>query len=167
MHCCQIVKFEQVKRVLPHKWPFLLISDDVLIEDGKASTGRPFGFFWWLACKLGHFSKVPIIPGVVMVELCAQLCAVLIISQKQDLDKGLPIFKSLDAKFIEPLHPSKSIVCFEAKLSKEKLGVLFFECLVQDHKGKVLAEIKIAGRNVSADVFLDNNGSSTKPAAQH
>jgi 3-hydroxyacyl-[acyl-carrier-protein] dehydratase len=161
------IDVEEIKKILPHKWPFLLISDTVTIKDGNALTGRPFGFFWWLACKLGHFSKVPIIPGVVLIELCAQLCAVLIISQKTDLDEGLPIFNGVKAKFIEPVYPTKTITYFQAKLSKEKLGVLFFECSVHDYKGKKLAEIEIKGRNVPIELFEKDTDISTSTAAQH
>ena len=166
-----IVTIELIKKVLPHKWPFLLIQNAVKIKDGCAVTWRSFGFFWRMACKLGHFPGIPIIPGVVIIELCAQLCAVLIISQRETPSAGLPIFNAVKAKFIEPIHPTKDDIYFRVNLRKEKLGALFFNCSVfyknTEQEEKVLAEIEITGRDVPVDVFLEkNNGSSTKPVAQ-
>ena len=67
---------EDIKRMIPHRYPFLLIDKVEKIIKGKSATGiknvtsnEPH--------FLGHFPKKPIMPGVLIVESMAQTAAIL------------------------------------------------------------------------------------------
>lgn len=147
------ITLQEVKKCLPHRWPFLLINSCVTLTEKTATTSRSFGFFWWLACKLGHFRKFPIVPGVVSVELCAQLCALIIIAENK-AHNGLPIFRATKATFIKPIQPFETIYA-EAVFKKEKLGLMCFSCKVCNEKQQPFCEFEITGTSMTAQQFSE------------
>ena len=65
---------EEIKKILPHREPMLLIDEAYLDEKGAAH-----GFYtvkgdeWFLQ---GHFPGNPIVPGVIQCEMAGQTCSV-------------------------------------------------------------------------------------------
>lgn len=71
---------EELKKVLPHRAPFLLVDRIDQIEPGKRIVGvKKVGAdeFW---CP-GHFPGRPIMPGVLILEALAQVGAVMVLKE--------------------------------------------------------------------------------------
>ena len=66
---------EQIKEIIPHRDPFLLIDEVLSMEVGKKVVARKYikeDDFWFK----GHFPEKPVTPGVLMIEMLAQAGAV-------------------------------------------------------------------------------------------
>lgn len=98
---------EEIKTILPHREPMLLL-DTVEVTDGQAQgtyhvTGDEF-------FVQGHFPGDPIVPGVILCEMLAQNCCVLL-GEDADAAAGMtPMYTSLDnVRFKHPVHPGDTV----------------------------------------------------------
>jgi 3-hydroxyacyl-[acyl-carrier-protein] dehydratase len=94
--------------VLPHRDPFLFVSEIVELEPGVSATGR-----WHLTGDepffAGHFPGRPTLPGVLMVEAIAQLGAVAVLTDPRYEGK-LPLFGGADgARFRRQVVPGETL----------------------------------------------------------
>lgn len=73
---------QDIKNIIPHRYPFLLIDRVSYIEPGKKVvayknvTSNEYFF-------QGHFPEMPVMPGVLIIEALAQAGAVAILSQEE------------------------------------------------------------------------------------
>ena len=77
---------EQIKEIIPHRAPFLLIDEVLEMEVGKRVVARKYikaDDFWFK----GHFPEKPVTPGVLMIEMLAQAGAVAILSEPENQGK--------------------------------------------------------------------------------
>jgi 3-hydroxyacyl-[acyl-carrier-protein] dehydratase len=94
--------------VLPHRPPFLLLTEVTAVEPGVSASG-----YWDLtgeeAFFAGHFPGRPTLPGVLMVESLAQLGAVAVLSDDRYSDR-LPLFGGIDrARFRRQVVPGERL----------------------------------------------------------
>lgn len=90
--------------LLPHREPFLFVSEVVSVDPGRSATARwrLDGSEWFFA---GHFPGRPTLPGVLMCEAIAQTGALAILADPRYAGK-LPLFGGLDgARFRRQVGP--------------------------------------------------------------
>ncbi len=98
----------QIRRILPHRYPFLLVDRVVEVEGFRRAVGlknvtlnEPF--------FSGHYPDEPIMPGVLIVEAMAQLAGLLLL-RKLELTGKVPVLLSIDrVKFRRAVVPGDQL----------------------------------------------------------
>ena len=100
---CEI---DDVLRMIPHRYPFLMIDKVINIVSGESATGIKAVTVAEPHFQ-GHFPSRPIMPGVLIIEAMAQTSAVLVIQALGVQSDGkLVYFMSIDnARFRKPVVP--------------------------------------------------------------
>ncbi len=115
------LNIKEIKEIIPHEYPFLLIDKVIGGEEGK----------WIRAIKnltynesffQGHFPNYPIMPGVLIVEAMAQAGAVCILSQEEHRGKKAFFAGIKNLRFKRPVYPGDVLV-LESKIEKVKMNI--------------------------------------------
>ena len=123
-----MMDIHQILRLLPHRFPFLLIDRVLELEKGKSikalknvSINEPF--------FSGHFPHRPVMPGVLMLEALAQAAALLAfdaLGLTPD-DQTVFYFAGIDAaRFKRPVEPGDQLI-LHAELIRMKSGIVKFK----------------------------------------
>jgi 3-hydroxyacyl-[acyl-carrier-protein] dehydratase len=101
---------EDIFRILPHRYPFLLVDRVTAIEPGKRIVGLK-NITINEPCFTGHFPGRPIMPGVLIIEALAQVGGILALVSSPE-NQGSPIFlMGLDkVRFRKPVVPGDQLV---------------------------------------------------------
>ncbi|MCK5086740.1 MAG: bifunctional UDP-3-O-[3-hydroxymyristoyl] N-acetylglucosamine deacetylase/3-hydroxyacyl-ACP dehydratase [Melioribacteraceae bacterium] len=108
-----------IHKILPHRYPFLLVDKIVDLEFGKKIRGVKSvtlneQFFQ------GHFPGQPVMPGVLILEAMAQCGGILLLNSVPDPENKLVMFMKIDkAKFRKPVVPGDQLI-LEAELTDSK-----------------------------------------------
>jgi UDP-3-O-[3-hydroxymyristoyl] N-acetylglucosamine deacetylase/3-hydroxyacyl-[acyl-carrier-protein] dehydratase len=98
----------EIKRILPHRYPLLLVDRVIQVEEDKKAVGIKNvtineEFFQ------GHFPQQPIMPGMLQVEALAQLAGILLSWNRGD-DDSIGLFRTVEkVKFRRPVVPGDQL----------------------------------------------------------
>ena len=109
---------EEIKGIIPHREPFLLIDEITQLEPGVRAVGKKHISHEEEYFK-GHFPGNPVMPGVLMLEAMAQVGAVIILSIEENKGKKV-FFGGMDkVKFRRKVVPG-DVLCMECEVIKQK-----------------------------------------------
>src|ERR1700744_5170597 len=103
------VDVEQIQRLLPHRYPFLLVDRVIALDPGKSiaalknvTINEPF--------FQGHFPGHPIMPGVLIIEAMAQVAGVMLMGSLPDPGSKVVNFTWVNnRKWRKPVKPGDQI----------------------------------------------------------
>jgi len=107
-----ILDFEQIKKLIPQRFPFIMIDRVLELEPGRHAvavknvSGNDIFF-------LGHFPEKAIMPGAAIIEAMAQTAIILFASSGKGNEAGkkpLYFFGSVKARFLHPVVPGDQLV---------------------------------------------------------
>lgn len=120
---------EEIQKILPHRYPMLLVDRVLDFKDGESIVGQKNvtaneDYF------NGHFPGKPILPGVITLEALAQMGVLFARMCSNGVDgDGLYVFAGVEhVKFRRPIVPG-DIVRLEMKLIKRRGGIWKMEGL--------------------------------------
>jgi UDP-3-O-[3-hydroxymyristoyl] N-acetylglucosamine deacetylase/3-hydroxyacyl-[acyl-carrier-protein] dehydratase len=136
-----VLEIEEIMKVLPHRYPFLLVDRILEIEDGKRIVGmknvtinEPF--------FQGHFPGHPIMPGVLIIEAMAQVGGMLLMGSVPEPENKVVYFTSLNnVKWRRPVKPGDQLR-FELELLQVR-GMMCKMSGVAKVDGQVVAEAEM------------------------
>ncbi|MFN3873373.1 MAG: bifunctional UDP-3-O-[3-hydroxymyristoyl] N-acetylglucosamine deacetylase/3-hydroxyacyl-ACP dehydratase [Ignavibacterium sp.] len=112
-----------IQRILPHRYPFLLVDKIIHLDMDKKVIGvksvtvnEPF--------FIGHFPGQPIMPGVLILEAMAQTGGILLLNSFPNPEEKLVYFMQINnAKFRKPVVPGDQLF-MEVELTQKKSKVV-------------------------------------------
>lgn len=111
---------DELKKYLPHREPMLLVDKMNMDADGIAHAEyriREDEFF----CK-GHFPGNPLVPGVILCEIMAQSCALLV---KDEIVGKTTLYSGIDnVRFKNPVRPG-DLCEVTARLNGKRANMFF------------------------------------------
>ena len=114
-----MMRIDEIKKRIPHRYPFLLVDRVTKIEETKLEAYKNVTineeFF------NGHFPGNPIMPGVLIIEGMAQALGLLV---NKDAEPMTPLFASIkSARFKNPVVPGDKLV-YEVEIVKAKRNIV-------------------------------------------
>jgi beta-hydroxyacyl-ACP dehydratase FabZ len=150
MNAPQTMDVKEIKRILPHRYPFLLVDRILSWEIGKHIIGlknvtinEPF--------FTGHFPNNPIMPGVLIIEALAQVGGILaLLSVPEHLGNPSIYLISLDkVRFRKPVVPGDQLILeLEVLRGGKKFFKMMGKAFVEKHlvaEGELVAAVGQGG----------------------
>ena len=123
------LEIEEIMKLLPHRYPFLLVDKIIECDDEKHIVGiknvtinEPF--------FQGHFPEMPAMPGVLQLEAMAQVAGILLNRIAGNPD-GVPFFMGIDgARFRKVVKPGDQLR-IEVEITKLRSKIARFKATVK------------------------------------
>lgn len=148
VHRDAVVDIRQIQRILPHRYPMLLVDRVVEIVGDQKAVGIKNVTFNDIFFQ-GHYPGTPIMPGVLIVEALAQLGGILL-SRKLEHTGKLAVLLSMDkVKMRHPVVPGDQLILEAVTVRvKSRTGHVRCKAFVTD---KLAAEADIKFMLVDAE----------------
>ncbi len=145
----------QINSRIKQRPPFQMIERVTELVEGEYAKGiknvsvnEPY--------FVGHFPDTPIMPGVLIIECCAQLCS-LVVEGSLDDDKLYVLLKVNDFKFLKPVIPADTLnICVKKQRSAGQL--VTFDALVTV-EGEVRAKGSLTFTQIDKESVYANDES--------
>lgn len=124
----KVYHIEEIMKMLPHRYPFLLVDRLEVEVPGEKGVGiknvtMNEEFFQ------GHFPNNPVMPGVLQIEALAQTAGAVVVAKEDDYEthKRSVLFMTIDGvKFRKPVKPGDQLRMHVEKI-KERRNVFVFK----------------------------------------
>ncbi len=131
------INISEILKIIPHRYPFLLVDKIIDIDKGKSATGIK-NITFNEPQFMGHFPGSPVMPGVLIIESMAQVACILAIKSMdiESLENRLVYFMSIDSvKFRKIVSPG-DVLHLKVTIEQKRGDVWKFaaEALVENTK---------------------------------
>ncbi|MGB7433547.1 MAG: 3-hydroxyacyl-ACP dehydratase FabZ [Ahrensia sp.] len=133
---------DEVMRLLPHRYPFLLVDRIINIDGNKSAVGIKNVTFNEPHFQ-GHFPGKPVMPGVLIIEGMAQTSGAIGLRALNLGEPALVFFMTIDnAKFRKPVVPG-DILEYHVDLIKMRRNICRYACVAKV-RGEKVAEAEVS-----------------------
>ena len=135
------MNIEEIKKILPHIYPFLLIDKVIKYKKNEYGIGiknvtinEPYFH--------GHFKDNPVVPGVLIVESCAQLFGLICADMENKAIKHQYLASIKDFDFKKTVAPGDTMY-IEVKNIKSQQNLVQADIRVKTQKGVIATGILV------------------------
>jgi 3-hydroxyacyl-[acyl-carrier-protein] dehydratase len=148
------IDINQIMKMIPHRYPFLLVDRIVEMVPAESAVGLK-NITMNEPQFQGHFPSAPIMPGVLIIEAMAQTAAIVVVKAMARETAGkLVYFMSVEeAKFRRPVVPGDAMYIHVAKVQARR------------NVWKFKGEAKVDGNICAEAIFTAMIVDDTAPAA--
>lgn len=139
---------EEILASLPYKNPFLFVDEILQINDDGCSGSyfvKEDEYFF-----AGHFPDNPIVPGVIITEIMAQIGLVCLGIYLIDSKDVLPAFTSSNIDFLGGVGPRERLIV-ESKKEYFRFGKLKCQIICRNEKNETVAKGECSGMMIKKD----------------
>ena len=123
-----LMEIDDIKKILPHREPFLFI-DEIRELDDNHVTGIKYVHKDEYYFK-GHFPNAPVMPGVLQIEAMAQTGGILALNSVPDPENYLTYFMKIDkVKFKQKVEPNCTLIFKLHLLSPIRRGICHMQAI--------------------------------------
>lgn len=145
-----VLDYARIKKMIPHRYPMLLVDKVIDVEDGVRATGikavtinEPF--------FQGHFPDRPIMPGVLIIEAMAQTAGVLVVKTLgEEFEGKLVYFMTIDEARFRSLVVPGDLLHIHVEVTKSRGMIWKFKGEAKVN-GKLCAEALFSAMIVDPD----------------
>ena len=140
------LNIDQILKILPHQYPFVLVDRVLKIEHGPTSgrVGRKIKALKNVTINephfTGHFPGKPIMPGVLILEALAQAGALACFMPEDPL-RSVAIARIGESRIRRPVIPGDQLL-LEAEVIKERSHMIEIVCKASVD-GQLVTEVKV------------------------
>lgn len=140
------LNIDQVLKVLPHRYPFLLVDRVLEIQGNRIKALKNVTINEPLF--VGHFPTHPIFPGVLQLEAMAQVAGIIMLKQAENIGKIAYFMSAENVKWRKPVRPGDTLIIeVEQTKSRGKIGKAKGVCSVN---GELVSEAEVTFMLVDA-----------------
>ncbi|HXM96990.1 MAG TPA: 3-hydroxyacyl-ACP dehydratase FabZ [Candidatus Dormibacteraeota bacterium] len=149
-----IMDVTEIQKILPHRYPFLMVDSIVEIEKLKYIVGLK-NVSINEAHFQGHFPGKPVMPGVLIIEAMAQVGGLLLLLEIPDRDNKLMFLAAVDGvRFRRPVVPGDQL--------RVEVKVLSWRGDFCKIEGKALVEGKLAAEATLMCKMIDRDATPSR-----
>ncbi|MFH1771905.1 MAG: UDP-3-O-acyl-N-acetylglucosamine deacetylase [Candidatus Omnitrophota bacterium] len=130
------LSIEEIMKILPHRYPFLLVDKIVHLEKGEKAIGIKNVTFNEHFFQ-GHFPSRPVMPGVLIIEAMAQIGGVLMLACEEHRGKLAYFMAANHVKFRKTVSPG------------DQLFIEVIKGKIRSRTGSVIAKARVHGKVVA------------------
>ncbi len=135
------VEIDQIRRILPHRYPFLMVDRVLHYRPGESLTALK-NVTINEAYFQGHFPARPVMPGVLIVEAMAQAAGILAFYSNNTRENAISYLAGIDkARFKRPVVPGDQLI-IDVTTEKTVMGIFRFRAAAKV-EGKLVARCEL------------------------
>ena len=162
-----VITFEEIKTLVPQKYPFLMVDRVLALEPGKRAvaikniTGNEIFF-------LGHFPNMAVMPGALIIESMAQTALILFRKSAEadgrvfDNDRTLFFFGGAKVRFLKPVVPGDQLQIEVTMVKAISVGGVVKALATVDGQRVAQAELSFGAKSKD-EVQRPENGLNVSP----
>ena len=114
------MNIEEIMKIIPHRPPFLFVDEITALSETRIEGKRlirPDEFFF-----AGHFPDEPIMPGVLVVEAIAQICAILVLRNRAP--GSIALFMGVDKVRFRRIVKPNDVLMLNAEIVHDRYYIV-------------------------------------------